>query len=153
MFVSTLIAFLVYWLLIFVVNYIVVEYGQNYLYDEPTPHFAAKVLGGSCGLAVLATILRPSFDTMFTNSIHWTALQAVAWVLVFMLLYEFHPPHALLIGLIAMVTVPGLATMTSESLTRPRVVTAPPSSRPTGPIRRPAAGPTPIAPAPAPAPK
>lgn len=134
---STVIPFLVYWLLIFVVNYVVVEYGQNYLYDEATPKFGLKVLGGSFLLAALATWLRPSFDTMFTNTFHWTALQALAWVGVFLLLYQFHPPHALLIGLTAMVIVLGLATMTAESLTRPRQTLAPTNTRNNGPVRRP----------------
>ena len=38
---------LIYWLLLFVACYIVVEYGQNYLYDEPTPNVALKVALGS----------------------------------------------------------------------------------------------------------
>ena len=137
---STLVSFLVYWLLFFVVNYSLVEYGQRYLYDEATPHFGPKVAAGSFLLAALACWLRPGFDTMFTSHIHLTALQALAWVAVFALLYQFHLPHALAIGLTAMLILPGLATMTAESLTRPRQTLAPVNSGHGGPVRRPLGG-------------
>ena len=148
MFVTTLISFLVYWLLIFVVNYIVVEYGQNYLYDEPTPGFGARSSWGvspwrpwPAGSGRRSTRCSP-------RRFHWTVLMALAWVLVFTLLYQFHPPHALLIGLTAMVIVPGLATMTAESLTRPRQTLAPTNTGRGGPVRRPISGTTPAKPLP-----
>ncbi len=145
---SGLLVFLVYWLLIFVSNYVLVEYGQNYLYDESTPRFSLKVAGGSFLLALLAWRLRPAFDTMFTTAVHWTALQAIAWVVVFTVLYQFHPQHALGIGLLAMVIVLGLATMTVDSLTRPGRTIAPVNTGTGGPVRRPLT-PPPSPPAPA----
>jgi len=142
MFFSALVAFLVYWLLIFVSNYVLVEYGQNYLYDEATPRFGLKVALGSFLLALLAWRLRPGFDTMFTSGIHWTALQAIAWAVVFTVLYQFHPTHGLGIGLASMLIVVGLATMTADSLTRPGRTIAPVRSGGGVPVRRPLTPPT-----------
>ena len=125
----------IYWLLFFVVHFIMVEYGQAYLYDEATPHFGLKVLMGSFLLAAMAAYFRPNFATMFTNDLHWTALQALAWVGVFIILYQFHPWHALALALAGLVAMPGLATMTVDSLSQPRRVAPRPNSLPTTPHR------------------
>ncbi len=47
--------FLIYFVILFVVCYIVVEYGQNYFYDEVTPAAAAKVALGALILAAILT--------------------------------------------------------------------------------------------------
>lgn len=143
-----LLSFLIYWLLFFVVHYIIVEYGQPYFYDETTPRFGLKVLAGSFLLALLAQWLKPGFDTMFTTAVHWTLLQAIAWFVVFTVLYQFHPPHALALGLASLVILPGLATMTIGSLAQSGR-TLPPAVSPTGPHRGRIGGirPTPTVPA------
>lgn len=112
-----ILTFFVYWLILFVTNYIVVEYAQNYLYDETTPHVGWKLVGGTLILAVLLTILRTSFDTMFTFDIGWTVLQALAWFGVFTLIYRFQPLHGCVLGVCTFLIIGGLASMAVDSLT------------------------------------
>jgi hypothetical protein len=112
---------LIYWLVLFVVCFVLVEIGHDQLYDQVTAHAGLKVAGGSLVLAGLLTVLRAygfpaSFESMFTTNIGWTALQAVVWFLVFMFVFQFHPWHALGLGLTAMVLVSGLATMGVDSV-------------------------------------
>ena len=113
---------LIYWLVVFVGCYVVVEFGQDQLYDEVTPHVGLKVAGGSLLLAILLTALKyydvpASYLTMFTNNIIWTLLQAIVWPGVFsILVFRFHPWHGLGLGLATMVLVSGLATMGVENL-------------------------------------
>ena len=136
---SQLLAFIVYWLILFVACYAVTEYAQNYLYDETTPAVGPKLLLGTSLLAVLATWLRPSYDTMFTSEIAWTVLQGVGWFLVFMLILGFHPPHALGLGLATMVLAAGMATLAADSLTGDGPTVARREIRPPSkPLRRPA---------------
>ena len=49
---------LIYWLVLFVACFVVVEIGQDQLYDEVTPRAGLKVVGGSLLLAALLTALR-----------------------------------------------------------------------------------------------
>jgi hypothetical protein len=111
--------FLIYWLVLFVVSYIAVEVGHDQLYDEVTPMAGLKVAGGSLLLAALTTWLRPSFESLFTANIIWTLLAGIVWFGVFTLIYQFHPWHALAVGIPLMLMVPGLATLGVESMTRP----------------------------------
>jgi hypothetical protein len=110
---------LIYWLAMFIACYTIVEVGQDFFYDEVTPRAGTKVALGSFLLAVLLTWLRPSFDTMFTSDLPWTVLQGIIWFGVFTLIFQFHPTHALAIGTVALLLLPGIATMGVESLTRP----------------------------------
>ncbi len=127
---------LIYWMVVFIACYTIVEVAQDQLYDEVTPRVGLKVTVGSLLLALLMTWLRPSFDTMFTSDIAWTALQAIAWFAVFTLIFQFHPPHAAGLGLCAMLIIPGLATMGVDGMLTPKP--AVPSGRyvaPTRPVR------------------
>jgi hypothetical protein len=134
---------LIYWLATFVVCYILVEIAQDQLYDEVTPRAGLKVAAGSFVLALLLTTLRAygfaaSFDSMFTTNIGWTLLQGVVWFVVFTLIFQFHPWHALGLGVVTMLLVPGLATMGVESIL---ATPAPPSTTarvflPTDPVRQ-----------------
>lgn len=145
---SVLIAFVVYWLILFVACYIVSEYAQNYLYDETTPGLGLKLAIGTTILAALATWLRPTYDTMFTSDVAWTVLQGIAWVFVFMLVLSFHPPHALGLGLATMVLAVGMASLAVDSLSGAGSAVARRTVRePSKPLRRPATA-APIAPAP-----
>ena len=72
-------SFLIYYLILFASCYIVVEYGQNYFYDEATPGVAAKVAIGTLLLAAILTWTRSDFATMFTSDLYKTALQAILW--------------------------------------------------------------------------
>src|SRR5271157_1870138 len=104
---------LIYWLVLFVACYVVVEIGQDQLYDEVTPRSGLKVLGGSFLLAALLTALRKygfpaTFESMFTTNIAWTLLQGVVWFGVFTLIYQFHPWHALGLGVATMLVLSGL---------------------------------------------
>jgi hypothetical protein len=112
---------LIYWLVLFVACFVVVEVGHDQLYDEVTPHAGLKVAGGSLLIAALLTILRfkgmaASYESMFTTNIIWTVLQGLVWFGVFTLIFQFHPWHALGLGLATMLLVTGLATMGVESL-------------------------------------
>jgi hypothetical protein len=119
---------LIYWLVLFVVCFVLVEIGHDQLYDDVTPRAGWKVAGGSLLLAALLTGLRAfgfaaSFQSMFTDNIGWTLLQGVVWFLVFMFVFQFHPWHALGLGVATMLLVSGLATMGVESvLAKPRDV-------------------------------
>jgi hypothetical protein len=112
---------LIYWLVVFVSSYVVVEIGQDQLYDEVTPRAGLKIAAGSLLIAAVLTWLRyrgdaVSYESMFTSNFMWTALQGIIWFGVFTLIYQFHPWHALGLGLATMVLVSGLATMGVESL-------------------------------------
>lgn len=127
---------LIYWLVFFVTCYIVVEMGQDMFYDEVTPHATIKVGLGSLILALLATWVHPSFDTIFTSNIAWTMLQAIVWFAVFVLAFQFHPTHALVLSLITMVLVTGVATLGVDSLTKSTPTLAPVKPRGNEPVRR-----------------
>jgi hypothetical protein len=122
-------ALLIYWLVVFVGCYVVVEIGQDQLYDQVTPHVGLKVAGGSFLLAlVLATFyakgLPVSYESMFTTGIMWTVLQAIIWFGVFTLIFQFHPWHALGLGILTMLMISGLATMGVDSVLKPTPATA-----------------------------
>ncbi len=135
MFGTVILPFLIYWLLLFVACYIVMEYGQFYLYDEPAPQTALKTVIGSFVLAGVLTWTRSSFDRMFTNDILWTILQGIVWFVVFVLIFRFHPWHALGLGLAAMILITGLASMAVESVSHATSQTAPvPSAASTSPF-------------------
>jgi hypothetical protein len=121
--------FLIYWLVIFVACFVVVEVAQDQLYDEVTPRAGLKVTAGSALIAMLLTALRyfgaaVSFESMFTTNIAWTLLQGVVWFGVFTLILQFHPWHALGLGIATMLMVSGLATMGVESILAPTPPTA-----------------------------
>jgi hypothetical protein len=143
---------LIYWLVLFVACFVVVEFGHDQLYDEPPSRAGLRVAAGSLVLALLLTWLKArdtpaSFDSMFTTNIAWTVLQGIVWFGVFTLIFEFHPWHALGLGLATMLLVSGLATMGVDSLmtrTAPGSVAAQPFS-PKPAVRQP------LSPAPGPA--
>ncbi len=108
-------AFGLYWLILFVACFAVVEYGQTYLYDEATPSAGLKVAGASALLAALLTWTRTDFFTMFTGDIFETTLLAVAAFAVFTLILRFQPWHALPIGVITVLLFSGTATMAVQS--------------------------------------
>ena len=116
---------LIYWLAMFIACYMIVEFGQDFFYDEVTPRAGLKVGLGSLVLAAFLTWLRPSFDTMFTADLPWTVLQAIVWFAVFTLIFQFHPTHAAAIGIVALLLIPGVATMGVESLMTPTPTLAP----------------------------
>lgn len=115
-----LVQFLLYSFICFVVSFILVEYGQKYLYDEVTPHVALKVGGGALLMGVLLTWTKSSFDTMFTADLPYTALMAIAWAAVFILCFRFQPLHGAVFALVAVLLLPGLATIAVQSVTTPR---------------------------------
>lgn len=119
MFSQYILPLLIYWLVVFVVCYIVVEVGQDQLYDEVTPRVGMKVALGALIFAVVLTWLRPSIDTMFTAEIAWTVFLALVGFGVFTLVFQFHPQHAAPIGALTIILVAGLATLGVQSLTRP----------------------------------
>ena len=133
---ANLVPFLIYWLVLFVACFTVVEVGQDQLYDEVTPHTGLKVAGGTIILAVLATIFRPSYESIFTSGIAWTLLQGLVWVLVFTFIFQFHPWHGLAASLVTMLLVTGLATLGVDSLTKPAATPAPTRARGAPPVRK-----------------
>jgi hypothetical protein len=140
--------FRIYWLVLFVSCYVVVEKAQDQLYDEVTSAAGLRVLFGSLGFAALLTWLRTSLDTMFTADIAWTVLQAIVWFAVFTVVFQFQPQHAAVLGTITFVLVAPLASMGVDSLMRPSAAIAAARARPQSkPIRRPLTAP--VAPPPA----
>lgn len=140
---SILVPLLVYWLVLFVVCYTIVEFGQNYLYDETTPRMGLKVAAGSLLLAALLTWTRTTFDTMLTTDLPWSTLQAIAWFAVFTLIFQFQPLHGAVLGIVSMLVIAGLASIAVDSLTTPGPRVAPEVARPAQPVRRPT-GPVPV---------
>jgi hypothetical protein len=109
--------FLIYWLVMFVLSYIAVEVGHDQLYDEGPPMAGLKVAAGSFLLAVMLTYFHPTFESMFTDKLPFTVLQALIWIGVFILIYQFHPWHGLAISLPIMLICSGFATMGVDSVT------------------------------------
>jgi hypothetical protein len=134
---ATLWAILIYWLVVFVGCYIVVEIAQDQLYDEVTPHVGLKVGAGSLLLALLLSYLRPAYDSMFTTSLASTVLQAIVWFVVFTLIFQFHPWHGLGLGTASMLLISGLATMGVDSILTPTpaIVARPGSAITSKPVR------------------
>lgn len=110
-----IVGFLINWLLLLVISYIVMEYGQYFLYDEVTPYVWAKALGGSFVLAIALTYKPISYLTMFGQDIGWTIGFGVLWFVVFTFVYQFHPPHGAAIGVIALLILAGMAEMAVSS--------------------------------------
>jgi hypothetical protein len=108
--------FLIYSLTAFVVSYILVEYGQKYLYDEVTHYVALKVAAGALIMGGMLTWFHPSFETMFTAKLHWTALLAIVWAVIFVLIFQFQPLHGALFALVAALLLPGLATIAVDGV-------------------------------------
>ena len=77
---------LIYWLVLFVACFVVVEFGQDQLYDEVTPHAGLKVAGGSLLIAILLTVLAEVRLSGIVSSrcsptnIIWTVLQGAGLV-------------------------------------------------------------------------
>lgn len=138
---------LIYWLAMFIACYIIVEFGQDFFYDEVTPRAGLKVGLGSLVMAGLLTWLRPSFDTMFTSDLPWTVLQGIVWFGVFTLIFQFHPQHALPIGIAALLLIPGVATMGVESIMTPTPTLAPARSLQRAPAVRRSLAPSSVPPA------
>ena len=110
--------FLVYALILYVVSYILVEYGQKYLYDEPPSYMAVRVGVGALLMAAVLTWTRSSFDTMFTAEVPKTALLALIWAGVFILVFRFQPIHGAVFALATVMLIPGLATMVVQGVTK-----------------------------------
>jgi hypothetical protein len=110
---------LIYWLVAFVGCFVIVEIAQDQLYDQLTPHAGFKVALSAVILAVLMTCFEPSFESMFTTNFLYTIFQGMIWVGVFMLILQFHPWHALGLGIMTMLLVSGLATMGVKAMTKP----------------------------------
>jgi len=110
---------LVYWMALFVSCFVVTEIAQDQLYDAVTPRVGLKIALGSLILAILMVLLPPSYETMFTGNIAWTLLHFIAWFGVFTLIFQFHPPHALGLGIMTFLLVSGFATMGVESMMKP----------------------------------
>jgi hypothetical protein len=89
------------------------------LYDEVTPYVGLKVLAGAAVMGGLLTWTKSSFDTMFTADLPYTALTAIIWAGVFILVYRFQPVHGAMFALAAVLLLPGLATIAVESVMRP----------------------------------
>jgi hypothetical protein len=141
--------FLIYFLIQFVVCYIVVEYGQNYFYDEVTPAAAGKVTLGASILAGILTYTHSSFDSMFTSSITSTVFLAIAWSGVFILIYRFQPWHGFGLAMATLLIFAGMSTLVVDSMLSPKPAGRIDTNVEHKPIRRPASGITVPTPAPA----
>jgi hypothetical protein len=133
-------AFLLYTFICFVISYVLVEYGQRYLYDEVTQYVGLKVLAGAAVMGASLTYTRSSFDTMFTADFPYTALLALVWAGVFVLIYRFQPVHGAAFALATVLLLPGLATIAVEGVTRPSPNPATTTTGRAKPLRRPLGG-------------
>ncbi|WP_165225106.1 hypothetical protein [Aquisphaera insulae] len=150
---ATLWAFLIYWLVVFVGCFVVIEIAQDQLYDEVTPRVGLKVTAGSFLIAAMLAIFyhrqaSASYDTMFTTNFMWTVLQGIVWFAVFTLIFQFHPWHALGLGLATMLLIQGLATMGVNSILSPApAIVNRPAAAVSKPVRQ-SLAPAPVAPPP-----
>ena len=135
-FLSLLVPFLFYWLMIFIACLAVVEFGQTYLYDEKTSGAGWKVAIGSVILAAFVTWSRPVYTTMLTSDLGKTVVLAVAAFGIFTLAFRFQPWHALPIGIFTVLLVSGIATMGVESFANRNRPVASSSRTPSVPLRR-----------------
>lgn len=141
--------FLVYYLILFVVSYVVVEYGQNYLYDEVPPGMGPKVAIGTLIIAGVMTYTHPSLATMFTADIGKTTGLAIAWTGVFILIYRFQPWHGFGLAMATLLLFAGLSTLVVDSMLTPRPANRLDVTKENKLIRRPTGGSGPVAAPPA----
>lgn len=132
--------FLIYFLVLFVVCYIVVEYGQNYFYDEVTPGAGAKVALGAFLLACILTKTRSNFATMFTSDLPSTVFLAIAWSGIFILVYRFQPWHGFALAMGTLMIFAGMTTLVVDSMLSPKPPGRIDTSAPIKTIRRSASG-------------
>lgn len=145
--------FLIYFAIMYMVCYVVTEYGQNYLYDEVTPSVAAKVALGAGILAAVLTYTHSSFDSMFTAEIGKTIGLAIVWSGVFILIYRFQPWHGFGLAMATLLLFAGISTLVVDSMLSPKPAGRIDTNKEYKPIRKSSGGmPTPT-PAPAPATK
>jgi hypothetical protein len=144
--------FLIYFLILYVICYIVVEYGQNYFYDEVTPAAAAKVALGAFILAGILTYTRSSFDSMFTSDIAKTVFLAIAWSGVFILIYRFQPWHGFGLAMATLLIFAGMSTLVVDSMLSPKPPGRMDENKVYNTIRRPASGGSTPTPTPSPTP-
>jgi hypothetical protein len=135
-------SFLIYLVIQFVTSYIVVEYGQNYLYDEVTPGTPTRVGIGALILAIVLTWTKTNVATMFTSEIALTVLLAIVWVGIYILLYRFQPWHGFGLAMATLLIFAGLSTLVVDSLTAPKPAGRIDTNQPVQTIRRPSGGPT-----------
>ena len=132
--------FLIYYLILFVVSYIVVEYGQSYFYDEVTPGVTWKVALGTLPIAGFMAWSRSNFATMFTEQFAPTFFLAIIWVGVFILVYRFQPWHGLGLGIATLLIFAGMSSLVVDSMLSPRPPGRLDTSIENKPIRRPSYG-------------
>jgi hypothetical protein len=142
MMVALILSFLIYLVIQYVVLYIVMEFGQNYLYDEVTAGAPIKVGIGAFILAVVLTWTRTNFATMFTSDIAWTVLLAIVWVGVFILIFQFQPWHGFGLAMATMLIFAALSTLVVDSMTAAKPAGRIDTSQTPQKIRRPSGGPS-----------
>lgn len=111
--------FVLYWAVAFAGCLTAAEIAQDALYDEVTPRSGLKSALAALVLGLMMTYFHPSFETMFTTDVGRTVLQGIVWFAVFMFVLQFHPWHALGIGVLIMCLVTPLATMGVDSMLAP----------------------------------
>jgi hypothetical protein len=137
MFWSILWPLAIYWLILFVCCYVILEFGQNYLYDEVTSAAPWKLAAGTLVLAGALMYTRTRLDTMFTSDLGFTVLQAILWFGVFTLIFRFQPLHGGVIGIVAMCILTALSTMAVDSMSTSTQVSVPQRRAVSTPPRRP----------------
>ena len=141
--IANILPFVFYWLLLFAVCFIAVEYGQTYFYDEATPSAALKVTLGSAILAIILTVTRPSYDKMITSNIlersSWRSRRSWCSHSCF----GSTPWHGAALGIGSILLLAGMATMALESFQNRNVQPSMITKYPSKPIRQKVGGPPP----------
>ncbi len=120
-------SFLIYWLVMFVTCYVVVDFGQRYYYEEPTKHAALRVAAGSLIFAALLTRrgvvvgrlageIPAWYDGVLASPVLLAAVLTLLAFAVFTLLFEYHPRHAIMIGPATVLIMAVLAGLAVDSL-------------------------------------
>lgn len=113
---TTLLALVMYSVFFFVVCFVVSDYSQGYLYNDKASKLPLRVLGSALIFGGLATWVNPTFDTMFSSKGHLTLLMAAIWLGVFLLILQFEPWHAALIGIGTMILSIGFGGLAVQGL-------------------------------------
>lgn len=122
-----ILVFLMYWLVLFVGCYVVVEFGQTYYYEEKTPGAALKVAGATLILALLytryswlqnppATHVGTWHDQIFTTTAAWLVVVSILAFVLFTLVLQFYPQHAVFLGPLTVLIVGGMAFMAADNI-------------------------------------
>ena len=130
-----IVAWVASWIMLTVVVYGVVEFSQRYLYDGTADGLPWRVIAGSAILATLLVAMPQSIERFLEwPDLGYAIVHAVAWSLVFWLLFRYVFRHAVSLALLTFVLIGPIVSVASQRLAG-RDIAAPIQSE-TGPASK-----------------